>query len=52
MIDCLMPDGINGFKKRIDKEDDKSHLTECKQNADTHILEQAQRLANKPLPNA
>ncbi len=49
LIDCLKPDGINGFKKRIDKEDDRSHLAECKQNADAHILEQAQKLADKPL---
>ncbi|MEQ1636370.1 MAG: CRISPR-associated helicase Cas3' [Methylococcales bacterium] len=49
LIDCLTPDGTNGFKKRIDKEDDRSHLAECKQNADEHILEQAKRLADKPL---
>jgi CRISPR-associated endonuclease/helicase Cas3 len=49
LIDCLTPDGVNSFKKRIDKEDDKSHLAECKQNADAHILEQAQKLADKPL---
>lgn len=49
LIDCLAPDGVNSFKKRIDKEDDKSHLAECKQNADVHILEQAQQLADKPL---
>jgi CRISPR-associated endonuclease/helicase Cas3 len=49
LIDCLTPDGINGFKRRIDKEDAKSNLVECKQNADIHILEQAQQLADKPL---
>jgi CRISPR-associated endonuclease/helicase Cas3 len=51
LIDCLIPDGTNGFKKRIDKEDDRSHLAECKQNAnaDEHILEQAKSLADKPL---
>lgn len=50
LIDCLIPeDGTNGFKKRMDKEDDRSHLAECKQNADVQILEQAQRLADKPL---
>ena len=27
LIDCLTPDGINGFKKRIDK-DEKSNLAE------------------------
>ncbi|NOT13188.1 MAG: CRISPR-associated helicase Cas3' [Methylococcaceae bacterium] len=49
LIDCLTPEGTNGFKKRIDKEDDKSHLAECKQNADVHILAQAKSLAEKPL---
>jgi len=49
LIDCLTPEGTNGFKKRIDKEDDMSHLAECKQNADDHILEQAKNLADKPL---
>jgi len=49
LIDCLTPEGTNGFKKRIDKEDDRSHLAECKQNADGHILEQAKRLTDKPL---
>lgn len=52
LIDCLTPEGTNGFKKRIDKEDDRSHLAECKQNADKHILEQAQKLADKPLMSA
>ena len=49
LIDCLTSDGINGFKKRMDKEDEKSNLSECKQNADVTILEQARNLADKPL---
>ena len=49
LIDCLKPEGENGFKLRIDKDDARSHLTECKKNADAHILEQAQQLAGKPL---
>ena len=49
LIDCLTSDGVNGFKRRIDKEDEKSNLSECKQNADITILEQAQNLATKPL---
>ena len=49
LIDCLTSDGINGFKRRIDKEDEKSNLSECKRNADVTILEQAQKLATKPL---
>ena len=52
LIDCLTPHGINGFKKRMDKEDEKSNLAECKKNAgevDADILEQARNLADKPL---
>ena len=49
LIDCLANDGTNSFKKRIDKPEEKSHLTECKQNADTQILEQAEKLVDTPL---
>ena len=49
LIDCLKPEGVNGFNERINKDDDRSHLAECKQNADAHILEQAKNLADKPL---
>lgn len=49
LIDCLALDGTNNFKRRMDKEDDKSHLDECKQNADVHIQDQAKTLADKPL---
>jgi CRISPR-associated endonuclease/helicase Cas3 len=49
LIDCLKPEGINGFKDRINKDDARSHLAECKQNADVTILEQAQNLADKQL---
>ncbi len=49
LIDCLKPEGANGFNERINKEDVKSHLAECKQNADPIISEQAQRLADKSL---
>ncbi len=52
LIDCLKPEGINGFKERINKDDARSHLAECKQNADSTILEQAQHLADKPLMSA
>ena len=49
LIDCLKPEGVNGFNELINKDDDRSHLAECKQNADAHILEQAKSLADKPL---
>lgn len=44
LIDCLKPDGTNEFQRRISKEDDLTHLNECRQNADTEILENAQQL--------
>jgi CRISPR-associated endonuclease/helicase Cas3 len=37
--DCIKPEDINSFKKRIEKPDDHSHLAECKQNADVGILD-------------
>lgn len=52
LIDCLTPEGINGFKRRMDKDDEKSNLSECKQNAgevNAEILERARKLADKPL---
>lgn len=49
LIDCLTPDGVNGFAERIDKDDGKTHLTECKQNADPFILDKVLNLAGKPL---
>ncbi|PXX17651.1 CRISPR-associated Cas3 family helicase [Nitrosomonas ureae] len=52
LIDCLTPEGVNGFNLRINKDDERAHLTECKQNADAHILEQAKNLTDKPLLSA
>jgi CRISPR-associated endonuclease/helicase Cas3 len=52
LIDCLTPDGVNGFSERIGKDDGKTHLAECKQNADPVILDRALNLAGKPLLTA
>lgn len=49
LIDCLQIDGTNGFEKRINKHDDLSHLAECTQNADQHILDKAKQLADTQL---
>jgi CRISPR-associated endonuclease/helicase Cas3 len=49
LIDCLKPEGINGFSERIGKDDSKTHLEECKQNADALISERALNLAGKSL---
>ncbi|MDO9215612.1 MAG: CRISPR-associated endonuclease Cas3'' [Methylococcales bacterium] len=51
LIDCVKPDGTNEFQRRIDKDDEKTHLNECEQNADTDILEKAQQLV-KPVISA
>lgn len=49
LIDCLKPDGGNGFKDRIGKDQAQTHLDECKQNADEDILRRAVELADKAL---
>ncbi|MDP1666542.1 MAG: CRISPR-associated endonuclease Cas3'' [Methylobacter sp.] len=49
LIDCLKPEGVNGFKERINKDDQRSHLAECKQNAHPFISDKALNLAGKPL---
>lgn len=49
LIDCLKPDGENGFMKRTKKPDDATHLQECLQNADKEILQRIKQMADKPL---
>lgn len=49
LIDCLMPDGVNGFKRRIDKADEKSSLSECAKNVDASISARMLNLAGKLL---
>jgi len=49
LIDCLKPEGENGFEKRIKKSDDLTHISECNNNADSKILDKAQQLANTAL---
>ncbi|CCE23848.1 CRISPR-associated helicase Cas3 domain protein [Methylotuvimicrobium alcaliphilum 20Z] len=52
LIDCLKPDGSNGFNVRMQKDDVRTHLAECKENADSQILERAKKLMDKPLLKA
>lgn len=52
LIDCLQPDGTNGFDKRIKKSDELTHLCECQEQADPAILERAGQLAAQPLLQA
>ncbi|MEQ1529557.1 MAG: CRISPR-associated endonuclease Cas3'', partial [Methylococcales bacterium] len=42
LIDCLKPEGDNGFKNHMKKEDTATHLSECIQNADKTILNKHQ----------
>ena len=49
MIDCLKPDGNNGFFSRINKADEKTHKDECLKNAPRDYLEKLNVLADKKL---
>jgi len=50
LIDNLSADGEEHlFAKRINKADDKTHLTECKQQADSLVQDRAKVLASKDL---
>lgn len=49
LIDCLNPDGVNGFAKRMAKGDEKTNLTECLQSADSLLLRRLQELASPQL---
>jgi CRISPR-associated endonuclease/helicase Cas3 len=52
LIDCLKLDGTNGFKDRMGKSDDYTHLEECQRNAAPEIIQYAQQLADKNLLSA
>jgi CRISPR-associated endonuclease/helicase Cas3 len=49
LIDCLKPEGKNGFTNRMNKADDKTNLTECIENANNDVLTKAKQLADKSL---
>ena len=49
LIDCLKPEGGNSFITRMNKEDEKTHLRECKDKAPTGILESAKLLTSETL---
>jgi len=49
LIDCLKPEGENGFISRVNKDDGKTHLQECEQTADNEILKKLNSLATKTL---
>lgn len=45
LIDCLKPGGENGFSNRINKDQGKTHLQECLENADDAVLSKLDDLA-------
>jgi len=49
LIDCLKPEGKNGFITRVNKDDEKTHLQECDQAADNEILKRLNSFATKKL---
>ncbi len=49
LIDCLKPEGENGFSKRINKPDEKTHKQECLQNAPQDYLAKLESLSDQTL---
>jgi len=49
LIDCLKPNGNNGFSGRMKKLDDKTHKNECLKNAPRHYMEKLDTLTDKEL---
>ena len=49
LIDCLDGEGNAIWKKRFEKEDELTHLTECEQNADEAVQQKAHELAGENL---
>lgn len=49
LIDCLSPEGKNLFLKRMGKDDEKTHLTECTVAAEKQLLHRLQALATPQL---
>ncbi|MCD4741885.1 MAG: CRISPR-associated endonuclease Cas3'', partial [Desulfobacteraceae bacterium] len=44
LLDCLQVDGKNGFLKRIDKDDTKTHLQECSAVADIKVVNELEKI--------
>lgn len=47
LLDCLKPDGTNGFLDRIKKDDRKTHQRECMETADDEVLKRIQELSTE-----
>ena len=48
LIDCLAPDGLDVFGRRMKKPEESVHLEEVKLRADPEVLERAHKLLNSP----
>lgn len=46
LIDCLKPDGKNGFSVRMNKDQQKTHFQDCLENADEEVVNQLNELAS------
>ncbi len=51
LIDCIDIDGNNTFKKRIEKADELTYLSECIKSADVEVLARANALCTSELIN-
>jgi len=49
LIDCLKPDGNNGFSGRMKKLDERTHKNECMKNAPQYYMEKLDTLTDKEL---
>jgi len=49
LIDCLSPEGKNVFLKRVEKDNEKTHLTECTAVMEEELLQRLQNLATPQL---
>ncbi len=47
MIDCLRVEGTNGFLKRIDKSEERTHLQECLKAADKSLIDSLESIATE-----
>lgn len=48
LIDCLTPEGEDGFSRRMSKADSKTHLSEVEQSADVAFLERIRIAISSP----
>lgn len=49
LIDCLKPEGEDGFERRMNKPDQYTHLKECEALASVDYLQRIEQLADKQL---